>query len=152
MVTAPSGFLAALLLCAGLHVAAEDQVPFTVVDNAIPAALTASPGNPARGSRIVRDTGNVTCLICHQLPFPDEPDQGAIGPDLAGVGSRLTPAELRLRLVNPKLLDPDTLMPAYYETRGLYRVDRAHVGTTIYSAQDIEDVVAWLSSLTEPGQ
>ncbi len=120
-----------------------------VVGAEIPAPLTDSPGNPGRGRELVRDAGNVTCLICHRMPFPDEPDQGLLGPDLAGVGSRLTPGELRLRLVDPKLLNADTIMPSYYRTQGLTRVGRAYAGRPIYSAQQIEDVVAFLSALKE---
>jgi len=143
--------IATLLLSLGGAALADEAPVYAVEGNAIPAPLTAVPGDPARGPGIVR-AANVTCLICHHMPIPEEPDQGAIGPDLAGVGSRMTQGELRLRLVNPKLLNPDTLMPAYYETRGLYRVDTPYQGRTIYSAQDIEDVVAWLSSLREAGE
>jgi sulfur-oxidizing protein SoxX len=112
--------------------------------------LTDAPGNPGRGRLIVRDTARATCLICHSLPIPEEPDHGRIGPSLAGVGSRLTPAELRLRLVDPKAVNPDTIMPSYFRTEGLHRVAEGYRGQTIYTAQQIEDVVAYLSGLTAP--
>ena len=41
-----------------------------------------------------------TCLICHAMPIPEEPNHGTIGPPLAGVGARRTAGELRLRLVD----------------------------------------------------
>jgi sulfur-oxidizing protein SoxX len=84
------------------------------------------------------------------MPIPDEPDPGNIGPDLAGIATRYTAAELRLRLVDPKIINPSTVMPAYYSLRNLKRVEEQYVGQTIYSAQDIEDVVAFLLTLTEP--
>ncbi len=111
--------------------------------------LTQEPGNPARGRSIVRDTGKATCLICHPMPIPEEPDHGAIGPPLAGVGSRYSVAQLRQRLVDPKSINPDTVMPSYHATGTLYRVLEQFRGRPIYTAQEIEDVVAYLASLTE---
>ncbi len=107
------------------------------------------PGDPVRGERIVRDANNATCLICHALPIPDEPDPGDIGPPLHGVGSRYTAGELRLRLVDPKQFNPETVMPSYYRRDGLHRVAAEYEGQTIYRAQEIEDVVAWLLTLVE---
>ena len=112
--------------------------------------LTSEPGNPGRGRRIVADAENVTCLICHVLPLPEEPDMGEIGPSLIGVGDRLTEAELRQRLVDPKWLNRETIMPSYYQVDGLHRVAESYRGRTIYTAQEIEDVVAYLASLKEP--
>ncbi len=115
----------------------------------IPEPLTAEPGNPDRGRLIVRDLSAASCLICHAMPIPEEPDHGDIGPPLHGVGARLTPAELRERLVDPKALNPDTVMPSYFRTEGLKDVLMRYRGRTIYSAQQVEDVVAYLSTLTE---
>jgi sulfur-oxidizing protein SoxX len=129
---------------------ADELVPYVVVDGAIPRPLTTTPGNPDRGRLTLRDTANVTCLICHKVPIAGEPDQGEIGPSLAGVGSRYTPGELRLRLVNPKALNPNTIMPAYYRTEGLNRVLPLYRDRPIYTAQQIEDVVAFLALLKDP--
>ena len=54
---------------------------------------------------------------------------------------------MRLRIVNSKVLSPDTAMPAYYRTEGLNRVAPDKVGKTILSAQDVEDVLAYLMTL-----
>lgn len=129
--------------------AAADLAEFGVVDGAIPESLTDTPGNPARGREIVRDINRATCLICHALPIPEEPDHGSIGPDLQGVGSRYTAGELRLRVVNPQLVNPDTLMPAYHRVDDLYRVSGEYRGEPIYTAQQVEDVVAYLSGLKQ---
>jgi sulfur-oxidizing protein SoxX len=121
---------------------------YTIVGNTIPEPLTAQPGDPVRGRRVVTDASNSTCLICHEVPaLPEFPDQGKIAPPLEGLGTRYTAAELRLRLVNPKLVTPDTMMPAYYRTEGLTRVQQQFVGRTIYSAQDIEDAIAFLMTI-----
>jgi sulfur-oxidizing protein SoxX len=139
--------LAGLSLLLGIASRAEELVAYTRVGNAIPQSLTGQPGNPERGWQTMRDLDNVTCLICHSVPIGNEPDQGAIGPPLAGVGSRYSEGELRLRLVNPKAFNPDTIMPAYYRVEGLTRVLQQYRDKTIYTAQQIEDVVAYLVQL-----
>lgn len=115
----------------------------------LPRLENTQPGNPARGRQIVRDVNNATCLICHAMPIPEEPDHGEIGPPLHGVGSRYTVEELRLRLVDPKAINPDTIMPSYFRAEGFTRVSEAFRGRPIYTAQQIEDVVAYLATLTE---
>jgi sulfur-oxidizing protein SoxX len=117
----------------------------------MPVPLTDEAGNPARGRLIVADLGKASCLICHAMPIPEEPDHGTIGPPLHGIGARFTAAELRQRIADPKALNPDTIMPAYYRTEGLTGVLERYRGTTIYSAQELEDVLAYLVTLTEPG-
>ena len=136
---------------AGLAVSLGHAQPiaYEVVDGGIPQPLTDEPGNRYRGELAARDPTRATCLICHAMPIPDEPDPGNIGPDLTGVGARFTEAELRLRLVDPKLINPDTVMPAYYSLRNLNRVEAQYAGQTIYTAQEVEDVIAFLMTLTE---
>jgi len=112
--------------------------------------LTAVPGDPVRGRQVVRDINKATCLICHAMPIPEEPDPGNIGPDLAGVGSRFTAAELRQRVVDASVANPGTVMPPYYRRDGLYRVLDRYKDETVYTAQDVEDVVAYLLSLKGP--
>jgi len=126
---------------------ADGSLPsYAVVDGAIPAALTATPGDPANGKivAVTRSLGN--CLTCHRLPVPDA-DQGTLGPDLRGVGGLLTEGQLRLRVVNPKLVNPMTIMPAYYRIDGLHLVDKPYAGKPMLTAQQVEDVVAYLTTL-----
>ena len=144
------GAVAALLTASACPLVAQEVAPYEIVGDAIPRSLTGAAGNPARGRQIVRDLSKATCLICHQMPIPEEPNHGGIGPPLAGVGSRYTEGELRLRIVDPKAIDPDTVMPAYHRVEGLHRVLGRYEGRPIYSAQNVEDVVAYLSSLREP--
>ena len=137
------------LLILGLSATAADDLPSYRVENlAIPESLTGRPGDPARGERIVRDPDRATCLICHAMPIEGEPDPGNIGPPLHGVAGRYTAGELRLRLVDPKHLNPETVMPSYYARDGLHRVAPEYRGRSIYSASEIEDVIAYLLTLS----
>lgn len=116
----------------------------------IDTPLTNHRGDPVEGRRIVLDRQLSACLLCHSGPFAEPHLQGNIGPSLDGVGSRLDQAQLRLRLVDSARINPDTLMPSYYVTQGLNRVGGPWQGRTILTAAQIEDVVAFLSTLRGP--
>lgn len=113
--------------------------------------LTDEPGDPARGMALLRDMSRASCLICHEISHLDEKDQGQIGPMLDGVANFMTTDELRLRVVDARKINPDTMMPPYFSLEGLFNVAEAYRGRTIYSAQDVEDVVAYLSTLMGEG-
>jgi sulfur-oxidizing protein SoxX len=81
------------------------------------------------------------------MPLPQRQFHGTIGPPLEGVGSRYSAGELRLRLVDPKALNADTIMPSYYRVDGLYRVYEGYRGKPILTAQQVEDIVAYLLTL-----
>jgi sulfur-oxidizing protein SoxX len=115
----------------------------------LPQPLTEVPGDAARGRAIVTNRQRGLCLLCHQGPFPEERFQGSLAPSLAGVGARLTAAELRQRLVDPRAANPESIMPGYFRTAGLVRVAPAFAGRTLLSAQEIEDVIAFLLTLME---
>ena len=125
-------------------------VPYAVVGDAIPVSLTGKSGDPARGRAIVADRKLGLCLLCHSGPFPEDRLQGNLAPDLSGVGSRLSAGQLRLRIVDASRTNPNTLMPAYYRTAGLTRVAGAFAGKPILDAGQVEDVVAFLLTLTTP--
>lgn len=112
---------------------------------AIDVALTEEPGDATRGRTIVVDRILSACVLCHALPGTEV--SGNLGPSLAGVGSRLSVGELRSRLVDSSRYNPDTVMPAYYLTAGLNRVAATYRDKPILSAQQIEDVVAYLRTL-----
>ena len=115
--------------------------------DSIPVSLTGSKGDPARGRAIVASRQVGLCLLCHSGPFPEERFQGNLAPDLGGVGARLSEGEIRARIVDPGRVNADTIMPAYYKSEGLTRVAPAFRGRTILTAGQIEDVVAYLSTL-----
>lgn len=118
-------------------------------DDGIPRPLEDAVGDAARGRAIVASRAQGLCLLCHHGPIPEERFQGNLAPDLAGAGARWTQAQLRLRLVDPRRLNPDSIMPAYYRTEGLTRVGRAWEGKPVLNAQQIEDVVAFLATLKD---
>ena len=115
-------------------------------DEGIPASLTGAKGDPARGRAIVANRQVGLCLLCHTGPFPEERFQGNLAPDLREA-ARLTEAEIRLRLVDPARINPQTIMPAYYRAEGLANVAPAYRGKTVLTAEQIEDVVAYLLTL-----
>ncbi len=148
----PEAALAAVFLAgAGVAAMAEERPlrPFAVVGDAIPASLTGTGGDPARGREIVLDRRLGACLLCHTGPFPEEKFQGTLAPELSGAGSRWSPGQLRLRLVDPTRLNSDTIMPPYYRVDGLARVGNAWRGKPILIAGQIEDVISFLSTLRE---
>lgn len=113
------------------------------------AALTDMPGDAARGRAIVADRRKGLCLLCHPGPIPEERFMGNLAPALDGAGRRWSAAELRARLVDASRLNPDTIMPPYFRTEGFARMAPALRGRTILTAQEIEDVVAYLVSLKD---
>jgi L-cysteine S-thiosulfotransferase len=130
--------------------AAQAQLrPFAIVDDAIPQSLTGAPGDPARGRAIVASRQVGLCLLCHSGPFPEERFQGDLAPSLAGAGSRSTEGQLRLRIVDASRLNSATIMPPYYRTDGLARVAANFRGKPVLTAEQIEDVVAYLTTLRE---
>jgi sulfur-oxidizing protein SoxX len=135
----------------GLSPCAADPAlrPYTVAGDAIRESLTGGAGDPARGKAIVASRQTGLCLLCHSAPLPEEKFQGTIGPDLKGTGSRNTEGQLRLRIVDPRRFNADTIMPAYYRQDGLERVAPAFRGRTVLTAEQIEDVVAFLMTLRD---
>lgn len=127
---------------------ANDLVNFKVVDgNSIPASLTGKPGDPEKGRAVAIHRKKGNCLACHDMPVPEQPYHGQIGPDLAGIASRMTEGEIRLQIVNPKYANPDTIMPAFYRTEGLHRVAKKFQGKPMLTAEEVEDVVAYMMTL-----
>lgn len=117
--------------------------------DAIPESLTGAKGDPVRGRAIVASRQVGLCLLCHSGPFPEERFQGNLAPDLRGAGRRWSEGQLRLRIVDSSRLNPTTIMPAYYRTEGLTRVGPAWRGKPVLTAEQIEDVVAFLRTLKD---
>ncbi len=121
---------------------------YVVAGDAISQSLTGAPGDAAGGRALVLDRSS-TCILCHSGPFPETRFQGDLAPSLAGAGSRWSEGQLRLRLVDASRLNPATIMPSYYRLDGLARVGTAWRGKPILSAEQIEDIVAYLASLRD---
>lgn len=113
----------------------------------LPGPLTDVPGDPARGLEIFRDGSKATCLICHSVSTLPDRDQGVLGPLLDGIADFYSPEELRQRIIDARAISPGTIMPPYFSTEGLFRVAEEWRSKTIYYAQEVEDVVAYLMTL-----
>ena len=138
-----------MLLGAGAAFGQNALRSYEVVGDAIPASLTGAPGDAERGLKIVTNRQVGLCLLCHSGPYPQERFQGTMAPDLKGAGARWNEGQLRLRIVDAAKLNPETIMPPYYRTDGLERVAPQFRGKTILSAEQIEDVVAYLMTLKD---
>ncbi|QPF88059.1 sulfur oxidation c-type cytochrome SoxX [Bradyrhizobium genosp. L] len=126
--------------------AAEGLRPYAVAGDAIADSLTGTKGDASRGRALVVERSS-TCILCHSGPFPEQAFQGDLAPNLAGSGSRWSEGQLRLRLVDASRLNAATIMPSYYRLDGLTRVGTAWRGKPILSAEQIEDIVAYLVTL-----
>jgi len=121
---------------------------FVVAGDAVPQPLTDTPGDAVRGRAIVLNRQQGLCLLCHSGPFPEERAQGNLAGSLAGVGSRYSAAQLRLRVADAQRLNPDSLMPRFFIVNdNLPRVAPAWQGKPVLDAQQVEDVVAFLQTL-----
>jgi sulfur-oxidizing protein SoxX len=119
---------------------------YRVIGDGISEPLTATPGDPLQG-RLVMVGRDGNCLLCHAVPETGERFMGNVAPPLSGVAVRLSEAQLRLRIVDPSRLNPDVAMPSYYRTQGLDEVAMSYRGKSILTAQQVEDVVAYLLTL-----
>ena len=117
--------------------------------DAVPKALTDTPGDAVRGRAIVANRQVGLCLLCHSGPIAEERLQGTLAPDLAGAGRRWSAGQLRLRVADAQALNPESIMPPYFRTTGLNRVAAAYRDKPLLSAQQVEDVVAYLVSLRD---
>jgi L-cysteine S-thiosulfotransferase len=148
-----AGTAGAATACAAEEETTGPPVPYEVVSRdgipAIPKPLTGKPGDPRRGERVATDRLLGNCLSCHEVSaLREEPFHGEIGPSLDGVGGRWDAATLRMIVVNPKrVFGDDTVMPAFYRTEGLNRVRPEFAGKPILTAQQVEDVVAYLAAM-----
>jgi sulfur-oxidizing protein SoxX len=121
-------------------------VLYPVAGDAIPLPLTSEPGDPARGLSVIAGR-DANCLLCHAVPESGARFTGNLAPPLDGVGARVGAGQLRLRMVDSTRLNANTIMPPYYRIDGLNQVAEAWRGKPILTAQQIEDVVAYLLTL-----
>ena len=146
----------AAVLCAGSAYAASVQVSepglvsYTIVDDmAINEPLTDTVGDVVNGRKLAVNRKKGNCLACHVMPISEQSFHGETAPSLYGVGNRLSEGELRLQLVNSKVTNENTMMPSFYRVTGYNRILKKFDGKTILSAQEVEDIVAYLKTLTE---
>lgn len=121
----------------------------SIVGDSIFESLSSAPGDVSRGRAIVASRQTGLCLLCHSGPFPEERFQGNLAPELGASVARLNAPQLRARIVDASHFNPNTIMPAYYKTGHLNRVAPKFAGQPILNGQEIEDVVAFLVSLSK---
>ena len=136
-----------MLAACAVFPAVAVTVSYEVEGDGIARALDNAVGDASRGRALVANRQASMCLLCHQAPIAEASFQGDISTNLAGVGARWSEAQLRLRLVNARLQNPSSIMPAYYRSSELTRVATPWRDKTLLSAQEIEDVIAWLRTL-----
>ncbi|WP_422244568.1 sulfur oxidation c-type cytochrome SoxX [Zwartia sp.] len=112
-------------------------------------SLSGAPGDPVRGRVIVLSRQSGLCILCHSGPFPEERFQGNLAPDLAASAAKLSEGQLRARLVDASRFNPNTIMPPYFSRDHGVRIAPQFANKTMLTAQEIEDVVAFLVSLKQ---
>lgn len=120
-----------------------------VAGDAIVRPLGGARGDAGRGAALMADRTRSLCLLCHTGPFPEPHAHGSIGPDLTGVGGRLSEGQIRLRVADMRRLDPASPMPTYLTAGDGERVGAAWRGRPILTAAEIEDLVALLAAEKE---
>ena len=154
-----AGIAAGLVAISGLVLAEVAPVDVVLGDYGdVAESLTGTPGDPANGIVVMTTRSQGNCVACHQVSALMEVAafHGEVGPSLDGTGSRWDAAQLRGILVNAKMTFPDSVMPAFYRVDGFIRPGDAFTGKApegelppLLTAQQIEDVVAYLLTLTE---
>lgn len=128
--------------------AAEPYCQWQVANYAIEKPLCGYSGNAERGKAIASDGSIGNCLACHQLPIEGVEAYGTIGPPLEGVGGRMPEGSIRLRVVDTRSISPMSIMPGFYRDPELInRPGKPFIGRTFLTAQQVEDVIAYLVTL-----
>lgn len=148
-------FLSACVLGASMSAQAGERVvsetgliSYTIADDiAINASLTGVAGNAENGRKVAINRTKGNCLACHEMPIPEQQFHGETGPSLHGVAARLSEGEIRMQIVNPKVVNENSMMPSFYRVTGYNRLAKKFAGKTILSTQEVEDVVAYLLTL-----
>jgi sulfur-oxidizing protein SoxX len=151
----PAILIAAFLFAWTMPAAAQTAAPpalvnFEIKEQAIPASLTGAKGDPKKGEAVVINRLQGNCLACHAIAsLSREPFHGNTGPTLDGVAGRLSEGEIRLRLVDGTKINAETMMPSFYRVEGLNRVLPNFRGKPVLTAEQVEDVVAYLLTLKD---
>lgn len=120
------------------------------VDGEVAMSLTGVAGDPIAGREVFKGRKLGNCLACHvNGDMPEESFHGEVGPPMDGAGSRWSEAQLRAIVTNSKMVFEDTIMPAFYRDAGYNRTLEGFEGKSILSAQQVEDVIAYLQTLND---
>ena len=125
----------------------QGLIVLVVFIGVLPAFSSELIGDPQAGRSLVASRQKGLCLLCHSGPFPEEPFQGNIAPNLSDLVANLSATQLRARIMNPAITNPQTIMPSYYQPEHLTRVSKPYQGQSILSLKEIDDVEAYLMTL-----
>jgi L-cysteine S-thiosulfotransferase len=125
-----------LIVCVGL------LCSMAHANEGMPATKSAATADVERGRKLLLNRQDTGCLLCHMVP--GFKDGGNMGPSLVGVGERLSAEALRQRIADPRVLNPQTFMPAYFSTKGLQNVAKPMKGKTVLTEQALEDIIIYL--------
>ena len=117
----------------------------------VEASLTGGAGDADSGRKIFYNKKLGNCLACHaNTDLKDQQWHGNVGPEMDGVADRYNEAELRGIIVNSKaVFGEQTVMPAFYRTDHAPRARKEFEGKPILTAEQVEDVIAYLKTLKE---
>ncbi|MDC3024207.1 sulfur oxidation c-type cytochrome SoxX [Alphaproteobacteria bacterium] len=140
-----------LILFSAINKCYADEVnyaPYVIKYNDLVALKPSNidRGNVINGLNTFRSR-KTNCLSCHEAPIPDEKFQGNFGPSLHGVGSRYSREEIRIRIIDAKILYPNTIMPSYFKILKYPRTPKQYEGKTFLLVEEVEDLVEYLYSL-----
>ena len=154
-----SGLALSIALATSVSATAQEVSPTAVsfTDGAVAQSLSGVAGDAAQGRMVVGNKSLGNCVACHEVSdLVDVPFQGEIGPPLDGAGDRWSEAELRGIVSNAKIMFEESMMPSFYKTEGFIRPGKAYTGKAaddtfgpLLTAQQIEDVVAYLTTLKD---
>ena len=129
------------MLVSGAQAADNTSSPQLAVEG-MAATKSAATANIERGRKLLLNRQDTGCILCHVVP--GFKDGGNMGPSLLEVGQRLSPEMLRQRIADPRVLNPQTFMPAYFSTKGLQNVAKPMKGKTVLTEQALEDIIIYL--------
>lgn len=122
--------------------------PWKIENYAINKPFGGYKGNAERGRKIVINRNKGNCLACHALPIKEETFHGTVGPALHGIAARLSEGQIRLRVADEQKINPMTIMPGFYKNpKENNRVNDDYWGKPVLTAQETEDVIAYLMTL-----
>jgi len=141
-------WLTLLILASTSPLLAAEYCEWEMKNYTIEAPLCGLAGDPVRGREIVADSHSGNCLACHQMPIPDEPLHGTIGPPLHALAARMPEASIRAHVVDQHRFNPASIMPGFYVIAAASnRVADEYWGKPFINAQQVEDIVAYLNTL-----
>ena len=125
-------------------------INFEVKNNAIAASLTGKPGNPEKGRRRWLAGSLEIALPATRLRRLARSRSTAI-PDPRSTASRAACPKARSACASsmPTKANAETMMPPFYRVEGFNRVLPSFQGKTIFTAEQVEDVVAFMMTLKE---